>query len=101
MGDLPTKQTVTKKRDNPKQTIEERTNKVLRVNAYSQTHTLPLSIEKKPVLQPVDSTSAVATTQSNDLFKRSVYKPGDGDRMQVARVGADEHLKIKSRGNST
>ena len=101
MGRLPTEKIMTKKRDNPKQTVEERTSKVLRVNAYSKTHTLPSSIEKKPVLQPVEPTSAVATSQSNDLFKRSVYKPGDGDRMQVARVGADEHLKIKSRGNST
>ena len=73
------------------QTTKERIAKVLRVNTYSLTHVI---VPHKPV-------PPIATAPHNDLFQRPVYVPGDGERMQPARPGAEDHLKYKTRGNPT
>jgi hypothetical protein len=41
-----------------------------------------------------------ALPPGDNLFKRDNYVVGDGERMQSGRPGADDHLKIKSRGDS-
>ena len=72
-------------------TTKERIAKVLRVNTYSLTH----------VIAPHKPVPPIAASPDNDLFTRSVYVPGDGERMQSARPGADDHLQYKSKGNLT
>lgn len=41
-----------------------------------------------------------ALPTGDNLFKRGTYVPGDGERMQSGRPGADDHLQYKSRGDS-
>ena len=72
-------------------TTKERIAKVLRVNTYSVTHSIA---PHKPV-------PALASPPTSDLFLRPVYVPGDGERMQSSRPGADAHLAYKSKGNLT
>ena len=72
-------------------TTKERIAKVLRVNTYSMAH----------VIAPHKPVPPIATSPVNDLFQRSVYVPGDGERMQSTRPGADAHLQYKSKGNLT
>jgi len=72
-------------------TTKERIAKVLRVNTYSMAH----------VIAPHKPVPPIATAPHNDLFQRPVYVPGDGERMQSARPGADAHLAFKSKGNMT
>jgi len=73
------------------QTTKERIAKVLRVNTYSMAH----------VIAPHKPVPPIATAPHNDLFLRPVYVPGDGERMQSTRPGADAHLQYKSKGNLT
>ena len=75
-------------------TTQERISRVLRVNTYSVTHAITPA--NKPIPVP-----ALAAPPADDLFKRSVYVPGDGERMQSTRPGADDHLAYKSKGNQT
>ena len=72
-------------------TTKERIGKIMRVNTYSVTHAIT---PHKPV-------PALAAPPTNDLFERGVYVPGDGERMQSTRPGADDHLQYKSKGNQT
>ncbi len=72
-------------------TTKDRIAKVLRVNTYSVTH----------VISPHKPVPPIATAPVNDLFERSAYVPGDGERMQSTRPGADAHLQYKSKGNLT
>lgn len=75
-------------------TTKERIGKIMRVNTYSVTHAITPT--NKPVPVP-----ALAAPPTNDLFERGVYVPGDGERMQSTRPGADDHLQYKSKGNQT
>ena len=79
---------MTKPKDKSKLSIEERTKQVLRVNQPGPIHVVPA---KAPTM---------AMPPQNNLFERDRYVVGDGERMQSGRPGADDHLKIKSRGNS-
>ena len=79
---------MTKPKDKSQLTIAERTKQVLRVNQNGPIHVI---VAKAP---------AMATPPQNNLFKRDRYVVGDGERMQSGRPGADDHLKIKSRGDS-
>lgn len=76
------------KKDKSQLSIAERTKQVLRVNQAGPIHIIPA---KAP---------AMATPPQNNLFKRDTYVIGDGERMQSGRPGADDHLMIRSRGNS-
>lgn len=97
---------MTKPIDKSKQTVSERTKKVLRVNRETLAHVLPALPDKTIPKEVHGNTYSMTKRQgqalppSNDLFKRGTYVPGDGERMQSGRPGADDHLKIKSRGNS-
>lgn len=44
--------------------------------------------------------TSVATPPQN-LFRRGVYTPGDGEVAQAKRPGAEDHLLFKTRGNPT
>jgi hypothetical protein len=79
---------MTKPKDKSKLTIAERTKQVLRVNQPGPIHVVPA---KAPTM---------ALPPQNNLFRRDAYVVGDGERMQSGRPGADDHLKIKSRGDS-
>ncbi len=68
--------------------VAERTRKVLRVNQSGPIHVIPAKAPAK------------ALPPSDNLFTRDKYVVGDGERMQSGRPGADDHLKIKSRGHS-
>jgi hypothetical protein len=41
---------------------------------------------------------AIATLANDNMFERGIYKPGQGEVMQPARVGSEDHLKYKSKG---
>lgn len=89
-----------------KRSAEENTKRVLRVNQHNPAHTLAPYTDKNPpkyvsggtVINPKLPGQALST--GDNLFKRGVYVPGDGERMQSGRPGADDHLQYKSRGNS-
>jgi hypothetical protein len=79
---------MTKPKDKSQLSIAERTKQVLRVNQAGPIHVIPA---KAP---------AMAMPPQNNLFRRDAYVVGDGERMQSGRPGADDHLKVKSRGHS-
>lgn len=95
-----------KPKDKSQLSIAERTKQVLRVNQMNPAHALAPYTDKNPakyvgggvVVNPKRIGQAMPLT--NDLFKRGIYVPGDGERMQSGRPGADDHLQYKSRGNS-
>ena len=97
---------MTKKKDTTKLSIAENTKRVLRVNQNNPAHALAPLADKNParyvrggaVLLP--KLPGQALPAGDNLFKRDTYVVGDGERMQSGRPGADDHLKIKSRGNS-
>jgi hypothetical protein len=97
---------MTKPKDKSKLSIEERTRKVLRVNQENPAHALAPLNDKNPakyvrggvVVNP--KRPGQALPHGDNLFKRDTYVVGDGERMQSGRPGADDHLKIKSRGHS-
>lgn len=97
---------MTKKKDTTKLSTAERTKKVLRVNRETLAHVLP-ALPDKPVQKGARDSALLlpkrpgqALPPSDDLFRRDTYVVGDGERMQSGRPGADDHLKIKSRGFS-
>lgn len=97
---------MTKKKDTTKLSVEDRTKQVLRKNQENPAHALSPVTDKNPkryvsggaLLLP--KRLGQALPQNDNLFKRDTYVVGDGERMQSGRPGADDHLKIKSRGNS-
>ena len=97
---------MTKPKDKSQLSIAERTKQILRVNQENPAHALAPYTDKNPakyvrggvVVNPKRPGQALPPT--NDLFKRGTYVPGDGERMQSGRPGADDHLKIKSKGHS-
>jgi hypothetical protein len=84
------------------QTSKDRAAKVLRVNTYSVTHAITPSKTpkaRKPVAVLRDSRIAPsAGVKFDDLFKRGIYKTGDGETVQPPRPGSLDHLQFKSRG---
>lgn len=97
---------MTTPKDKTKLSIAERTKKVLRVNQENPAHALAPLTDKNPknyvrggaVLLP--KLPGMAPSAGSNLFERGNYVPGDGERMQSGRPGADDHLKCKSRGDS-
>ena len=97
---------MTKKKDTTKLSTAERTKKVLRVNQENPAHALcpvpdknpPRYVRGGPLLLP--KLPGQALPPGDNLFERGTYVPGDGERMQSGRPGADDHLRIRSRGNS-
>lgn len=95
---------MTKKKDTTKLSTAERTKKVLRVNRETLAHVLPALPDKPPQKESnallLPTRPGQALPPGDNLFERGTYVPGDGERMQSGRPGADDHLKVKSRGNS-
>jgi hypothetical protein len=97
---------MTAPRDKSKLTVAERTRSVLRVNQENPAHALAPLSGKNParyvrgggVLLP--KRPGQALPHGDNLFERGTYVPGDGERMQSGRPGADDHFKYKSRGDS-
>jgi hypothetical protein len=97
---------MTKKKDTTKLSTAERTKQVLRENRENPAHALCPVPDKNPpqyvrggvVLMP--KLPGMAEPPRNNLFERGTYVPGDGERMQSGRPGADDQLMIRSRGNS-
>lgn len=97
---------MTAPKDKSAMTIAERTHKILRINQENPLHALAPLTDKNPakyvgggiVVNPKRPGQALST--GDNLFKRGVYVPGDGERMQSGRPGADDHLQYKSKGNS-
>ena len=97
---------MTQKIDTTKLSVAERTKQVLRENQESPAHALAPLNDKNPkryvrggaVLLPKRPGQALPA--GDNLFKRDTYVVGDGERMQSGRPGADDHLMIRSRGNS-
>lgn len=89
-----------------KRSAEENTKRVLRVNQNNPAHALAPLNDKNParyvrggaVLLP--KRPGQALPHGDNLFERGTYVPGDGERMQSGRPGADNHLQYKSRGHS-
>jgi hypothetical protein len=79
---------MTQPKDKSQLSIAERTKQVLRVNQSGPMHVIQAKLP------------ATALPAKNNLFKRDTYVVGDGERMQSGRPGADDHLKVKSRGHS-
>jgi hypothetical protein len=97
---------MTKPIDKSKLSVAERTKQVLRENQENPAHALAPLTDKNPA-RYVRGGAVLMTKRpgqvmapSDNLFERGTYVPGDGERMQSGRPGADDHLKIKSRGNS-
>lgn len=97
---------MTKPKDTTKLSIAERTKQVLRVNQENPAHALaPLSDKNPPRYVRggallIAKLPGMAASANNNLFDRGTYVPGDGERMQSGRPGADDHLKVRSRGYS-
>lgn len=97
---------MTAPKDKSKLTVAERTHTVLRVNQNNPAHAMAPLNDKNParyvrggaVLLPKRLGQALPA--NNNLFKRDTYVVGDGERMQSGRPGADDHLMIRSRGDS-
>ena len=73
--------------------VAERTRKVLRVNVAGPIHAILPS-------KAIAAATTKALPPGDNLFDRGTYSLGDGERMQSGRPGANDHLKIKSRGHS-
>jgi len=98
---------MTKPVDKSKLTIEQRTRKILRENRQSLSHVLPPLTDKNPkryvsggaVLLPKLKNAALPN--KSNIWDRTTYRTGDGEVFQQMRPGADDALKLPSRGFST
>lgn len=87
--------------------IEERTRKVLRVNQHNPAHALAPLTDKNPkryvrggaVLLPKLKGAATPATES--IWNRTTYRTGDGEIAQQMRPGAQDAMKLPSRGFAT
>lgn len=91
-----------------RKSMELATQKILRVNATSSTHALPIKTEKvykrSPSVEgytPRVKDIAEAMPPSNDLWQRGTYRVGDGETRQVDRPGSQDAMKLLSKGYST
>lgn len=97
---------MTKPIDKTVRTVAERTRTVLRENRQSLSHVLPPLSDKNPkryvsggaVLMP--KLPGQALPNKSNIWDRTTYRTGDGEVFQQMRPGADDHLKMKSRGFS-
>lgn len=88
-------------------TVAERTRTVLRVNRQSLSHVLPPLSDKNPkryvsggaVLMP--KLPGQALPNKSNIWDRDTYRTGDGEVLQQMRPGAEDALKLPSRGFKT
>jgi len=93
--------------DKTKLTITERTRKVLRVNQHNPAHALAPMSDKNPkryvsggaILMP--KLPGAATVNQDSIWNRNTYRTGDGEIFQQMRPGAEDAMKLPSRGFST
>ena len=98
---------MTKPIDKSKLTIAERTRTVLRENRQSLSHVLPPLSDKNPkryvsggaVLLP--KLKGAALPNKSNIWNRNTYRTGDGEVFQQMRPGAEDALKLPSRGFKT
>ena len=98
---------MTKPIDKTVRTVAERTRKVLRVNQHNPAHALAPMNDKNPkryvsggaVLMP--KLKGAALPNKSNIWDRTTYRTGDGEIAQQMRPGADDALKLPSRGFST
>ena len=91
-----------------RKSAEMTTQHLLRVNAKSDTHALPVQSDKASKrthgtegYTPRIKQDNEATPPANDLWQRGTYRVGDGEQMQVVRPGSLEAFTKPSRGFST
>ena len=88
-------------------TIEQRTHKILRVNQNNPAHALAPLTDKNPpryvrggvVLMP--KLKGAAVPNKSNIWDRTTYRTGDGEVFQQMRPGAEDALRLPSRGFST
>ena len=93
--------------DKTKLTIAERTHKILRVNQNNPAHALAPLTDKNPpryvrggaVLLP--KLKGAAVPNKSNIWNRTTYRTGDGEVSQQIRPGAEDALRLPSRGFST
>ena len=98
---------MTKPIDKTVRTVAERTRTVLRENRQSLSHVLPPLSDKNPkrdvsggaVLMP--KLKGAALPNKSNIWDRTTYRTGDGEVFQQMRPGAEDALKLPSRGFST
>ena len=98
---------MTKPIDKSTLTIEQRTRKVLRENRHNPAHALaPLNDKNPPryvrggaVLMP--KLKGAAVPNKSNIWDRTTYRTGDGEIFQQMRPGAEDALRLPSRGFST
>lgn len=91
-----------------RKSAEITTQHLLRVNAKSDTHALPVQSDKASKrthgtegYTPRIKQANEASPPANDLWQRSTYHVGDGEQRQVIRPGSLEAFTKPSRGFST
>ena len=98
---------MTKPIDKTKLTIEQKTRTILRENRQSLSHVLPPLSDKNPkryisggaVLMP--KLKGAALPNKSNIWDRTTYRTGDGEVFQQMRPGAEDALKLPSRGFKT
>ena len=88
-------------------TIEQRTRRVLRENRHNPAHALAPLTDKNPpryvrggaVLMP--KLKGAALPNKSNIWDRTTYRTGDGEIAQQMRPGAEDALRLPSRGFST
>ena len=98
---------MTKPIDRTTRTVAERTRIVLRENLNSSAHALSPLTDKNPkryvsggaVLMP--KLPGQALPNKSNIWDRTTYRTGDGEIAQQMRPGAEDALRLPSRGFST
>jgi hypothetical protein len=98
---------MTKPFDKTVRTVAERTRTVLRENRQSLSHVLAPLSDKNPkryvsggaVLMPKLPNQALPN--KSNIWDRTTYRTGDGEVFQQMRPGAEDALKLPSRGFKT
>jgi hypothetical protein len=92
-----------------RKSMERTTQHILRVNATSETHALPIRTPDKmrqragsaEVYAPRIKRANEAMPPSNHLWSRDTYRTGDGEVRGAMRPGSEDAMKLPSRGYST
>ena len=95
---------MTKPIDKSKLTIEQRTRTVLRENRHNPIHAMAPLTDKNParyvrggaVLMP--KLKGAAPPNKLNIWDRTTYRTGDGEVFQQMRLGAEDALRLPSRG---
>ena len=84
------------------------TERDMRINAKSETHTLPVQSDKANKrthgtegYTPRIKRRNEATPPTLDLWSRDTYRVGDGEVRGAMRPGSEDAMKLPSRGHST